>query len=120
LLPVKPPLKLYYITSVSRKAGIKSVRLKPIIVKALTLPQTRKRKMNVLIIKTSECRLFAEEIVSNKPQGLSKTMEISTAYSACCDCLETGEAVESITIIFNGEVSEYTINDVIQEFFKTI
>lgn len=72
--------------------------------------------MNVLIIKTSECRLFAEEI----GEGLSKTTEVHTAFSTCCDCLETGEAVESIAIIFNGEVSEYTIDDGIQNFFKTI
>lgn len=72
--------------------------------------------MNVLIIKTSGCRLFVEEIGG----GLSKTTEVNTAFSECCDFLETGEAVESITIIYNGKVSEYTINDGIQEFFKTI
>ena len=72
--------------------------------------------MNVLIIKTSECRLFAEEIGG----GLGKTTEVNAAFSACCDCLETGEIVNNITIIYNGNVIEYTINDGIQEFFKTI
>ena len=72
--------------------------------------------MNVLIIKTSECRLFAEEIGG----GLGKTTEVNTAFSECCDFLEIGEAVESITIIYNGKVSEYTINDGIIEFFQTI
>ena len=72
--------------------------------------------MNVLIIKTSEYRLFAEEIGG----GLNRTRKVATAFSECCAFLETGEVVESITIIYNGNVSEYTINDGIQEFFKTI
>lgn len=72
--------------------------------------------MNVLIIKSSERRVLAEEIV----EGLGKTTEVNNAFSECCNFLETGEAVESITIIFNGEVSEYTVNDGIQKFLKTI
>lgn len=71
--------------------------------------------MNILIIKTSERRLIAEEIL----EGLGKTTEVNNAFSECCNFLD-GEVVESITIIFNGEVSEYTVNDGIQNFLKTI
>lgn len=80
------------------------------------LTQNKELKMNVLIIKTSEHRIFAEEIGGM----LSKIMEINNAFSACCDCRENGEAIESITVIFNGKIFEYMINDGIQEFFKTI
>lgn len=72
--------------------------------------------MNVLIIKTSERRLIAEEIL----EGLGKTTEVNNAFSEGCNSLDDGEVVESITVIFNGKIFEYMINDGIHEFFKTI
>lgn len=74
--------------------------------------------MNILIVKTSESRLIAREIIGDKLNN------IVSAYNNCLDCLESDsenvESAESITIINNGKISEYTINDGIQEFFKTI
>ena len=78
--------------------------------------------MNIIIVKTSENRLIVREIISISDQNNLYNIEV--AYNNCLDCLESDsenvESAESISIIYNGKISKYNINDGIREFFKTI
>lgn len=74
--------------------------------------------MNIIIVKTSENRLIAREVIGDKLNN------IVSAYNNCLYCLESDsentEKVENITVVYDGNIHEFLPEKQLTEFFKTI